>query len=128
MKATSERSTTMSQATTTTPRRVFRDRREAGHVLGRLLQVYRGKRGVVVLGLPRGGIPVAWEVTAALDERNAYIVRNAEVYYRAMFSGTSQLLESSRHSRAQDRAAGAAQQCRGTDARDRQEGVLRRDA
>jgi adenine/guanine phosphoribosyltransferase-like PRPP-binding protein len=45
---------------------VFRDRREAGRVLARLLHAYRGKPDVVVLGLPRGGIPVAWEVAAAL--------------------------------------------------------------
>jgi hypothetical protein len=46
----------MTQATTT-PRRVFRDRREAGRVLARLLNAYRGRPDVVVLGLPRGGIP-----------------------------------------------------------------------
>jgi erythromycin esterase-like protein/predicted phosphoribosyltransferase len=49
------------------PRRVFRDRREAGQVLAGLLQAYRGKPDVVVLGLARGGIPVAWEVAAALN-------------------------------------------------------------
>ena len=49
-----------------TPRRVFRDRREAGRVLAGLLGAYRGKENVIVLGLPRGGIPVAWEVAAAL--------------------------------------------------------------
>jgi len=47
-------------------RRVFRDRREAGQVLGSLLQAYKGKPDVIVLGLARGGIPVAWEVAAAL--------------------------------------------------------------
>jgi hypothetical protein len=31
------------------------------------LQAYHGKPDVVVLGLPRGGIPVAWEVAAGLD-------------------------------------------------------------
>jgi len=48
------------------PRRVFRDRREAGRVLANLLSAYRGRPGVIVLGLARGGIPVAWEVAAAL--------------------------------------------------------------
>ncbi len=43
----------MTHATTHTPRRVFRDRREAGRVLARLLNAYRGKPDVVVLGLPR---------------------------------------------------------------------------
>jgi erythromycin esterase-like protein/predicted phosphoribosyltransferase len=51
----------------TGPHRIFRDRREAGQVLGGLLAAYRDRPGVVVLGLARGGIPVAWEVAAALD-------------------------------------------------------------
>jgi erythromycin esterase-like protein/predicted phosphoribosyltransferase len=55
---------------------VFRDRREAGQVLARLLQAYQGKPDVIVLGLPRGGIPVAWEVAAALGAPlDAFIVR-----------------------------------------------------
>ena len=48
------------------PRQVFRDRREAGRVLAGLLHAYRNRGDVVVLGLARGGIPVAWEVAAAL--------------------------------------------------------------
>src|SRR5512139_2514147 len=59
-----------------TPRRVFRDRREAGRVLAEMLGAYRGQEGVIVLGLPRGGIPVAWEVAAALGAPlDAFIVR-----------------------------------------------------
>jgi erythromycin esterase-like protein/pyrimidine operon attenuation protein/uracil phosphoribosyltransferase len=66
----------MTKTTTTIPRRMFRDRREAGRVLARLLDVYRGKSDVVVLGLPRGGIPVAWEVAAALGAPlDAFTVR-----------------------------------------------------
>ncbi|HYO02070.1 MAG TPA: erythromycin esterase family protein [Mycobacterium sp.] len=58
------------------PRRVFRDRREAGRVLAGLLEAYRGKPDVVVLGLARGGIPVAWEVAAALEAPlDAFVVR-----------------------------------------------------
>ncbi|KAA8964674.1 MAG: hypothetical protein F6Q13_09390, partial [Mycobacterium sp.] len=58
------------------PRRVFRDRREAGQVLGNLLQAYKGKPDVIVLGLARGGIPVAWEVAAALRAPlDAFVVR-----------------------------------------------------
>ncbi|MGA9373798.1 MAG: phosphoribosyltransferase family protein, partial [Mycobacterium sp.] len=58
------------------PRRMFRDRREAGQVLAGLLQAYRGKSDVVVLGLARGGIPVAWEVAAALEAPlDAFVVR-----------------------------------------------------
>jgi putative phosphoribosyl transferase len=42
------------------------DRSEAGRRLGRQLQHLRGD-DVVVLGLPRGGVPVAYEVAKALD-------------------------------------------------------------
>lgn len=62
--------------TRSAPRRVFRDRREAGRVLADLLGAYRGIEDVVVLGLARGGIPVAWEVAAALGvPLDAFIVR-----------------------------------------------------
>ena len=44
----------------------FADRREAGRVLADALAAYRGAPGLLVLGLPRGGVPVAWEVAAAL--------------------------------------------------------------
>ncbi|ORA83697.1 erythromycin esterase family protein [Mycobacterium malmoense] len=58
------------------PRRVFRDRGEAGRVLANLLSAYRDRRDVIVLGLARGGVPVAWEVAAALGvPLDAFIVR-----------------------------------------------------
>jgi predicted phosphoribosyltransferase len=58
------------------PGRVFRNRREAGRVLADLLGAYRDKPDVVVLGLARGGIPLAWEVAAALGAPlDAFIVR-----------------------------------------------------
>ena len=43
----------------------FRDRKDAGQQLAELLQPLRGP-DVVVLGLPRGGVPVAAEVASAL--------------------------------------------------------------
>ncbi len=58
------------------PRRIFKDRREAGQVLAALLESYRGKPDVVVLGLARGGLPVAYEVAHALGAPlDAFIVR-----------------------------------------------------
>ncbi|ALA59219.1 phosphoribosyltransferase [Nitrospira moscoviensis] len=45
---------------------VFRDRREAGVQVASLLAGYRGRRDVVVLGLPRGGVPVAFDIAKAL--------------------------------------------------------------
>lgn len=58
------------------PRRVFKNRQEAGQVLAGLLQTYRGRPDVVVLGLARGGVPVAYEVARSLGAPlDAFIVR-----------------------------------------------------
>lgn len=45
----------------------FADRRDAGQRLAQLLSHYAGKPDVLVLALPRGGAPVAYEVALALD-------------------------------------------------------------
>ena len=44
----------------------FRDRRDAGQALARALADWRGQRGLQVLALPRGGVPVAVEISRAL--------------------------------------------------------------
>jgi putative phosphoribosyl transferase len=46
--------------------RPFADRTDAGRVLAEELAAYAGRPDVIVLGLPRGGIPVAFEVACAL--------------------------------------------------------------
>ncbi len=56
----------------------YRDRREAGRVLAQALQHYRGRSGLLVLALPRGGAGVGFEVAHALEAPlNVLIVRNA---------------------------------------------------
>jgi predicted phosphoribosyltransferase len=45
---------------------MFRDRRHAGAVLAARLERYANRPDVVVLALPRGGVPVAFEVARAL--------------------------------------------------------------
>lgn len=63
-----------------TSRRTFRDRREAGRVLAEELAAYRDKEGLLVLGLARGGVPVGWEVAAALHaELDVLLVRKLGV-------------------------------------------------
>lgn len=57
-------------------RRTFRDRTDAGGAVASLLRQYRHRSDVLVLGLPRGGIPVAYEVAMAINaELDALIVR-----------------------------------------------------
>jgi predicted phosphoribosyltransferase len=47
-------------------RKPFADRADAGRVLARKLMAYANRDDVIVLALPRGGVPVAFEVAAAL--------------------------------------------------------------
>jgi predicted phosphoribosyltransferase len=57
-------------------RRPFADRAEAGRVLAEKLTDYAGRDDVLVLALPRGGVPVAYEVAAALGAPlDVFVVR-----------------------------------------------------
>lgn len=44
----------------------FSDRSEAGRLLGEALEAYIGRTDTLVLALPRGGVPVAFEVAEAI--------------------------------------------------------------
>ena len=60
--------------------RPFRDRTEAGRLLAERLAQYAGRDDVVVLGLPRGGVPVAYEVARRLDAPlDVFLVRKLGV-------------------------------------------------
>jgi erythromycin esterase-like protein/predicted phosphoribosyltransferase len=64
----------------TTEARGFRDRAEAGRLLAERLRAYAGRDDVLVLGLPRGGVPVAFEVARALDAPlDVFVVRKLGV-------------------------------------------------
>lgn len=58
----------------------FRDRTEAGRLLASKLREYANRDDVVVLALPRGGVPVAFEVARALHAPlDAFVVRKLGV-------------------------------------------------
>ncbi|MDB5400219.1 MAG: putative phosphoribosyl transferase [Rhodopila sp.] len=54
----------------------FRDRREAGRLLAAQLATYANKPDVLVVALPRGGVPVAHEVASTLGAPlDVFVVR-----------------------------------------------------
>lgn len=58
----------------------FRDRREAGRLLAARLASYANRPDVLVLALPRGGVPVAYEVARALGAPlDVFLVRKLGV-------------------------------------------------
>lgn len=59
---------------------MFRDRRDAGRTLAGALSKYAGRSDVVVLALPRGGVPVGFEVASALGvPLDVFVVRKLGV-------------------------------------------------
>ncbi|HEV2736874.1 MAG TPA: phosphoribosyltransferase family protein, partial [Longimicrobiaceae bacterium] len=64
----------------TTPEVRFRDRTDAGRTLAGDLAPYAGRPDLLVLALPRGGVPVAHEVARALDAPlDVFLVRKLGV-------------------------------------------------
>ena len=60
--------------------RTFRNRREAGRLLAERLADHAGRPGLLVLALPRGGVPVGYEVAAALEAPfDVFVVRKVGV-------------------------------------------------
>ena len=58
----------------------FRDRRDAGRLLAAKLSAYAHRPDVIVLALPRGGVPVAYEVARALGAPlDVFVVRKLGV-------------------------------------------------
>jgi predicted phosphoribosyltransferase len=59
---------------------LFRDRLEAGRLLATKLTAYANRPDVIVLALPRGGVPVAYEVARALGAPlDVFVVRKLGV-------------------------------------------------
>jgi predicted phosphoribosyltransferase len=79
----------------------FKDRTEAGRFLAQKLEEYTNNPNVVVLALPRGGVPVAYEVAQALNAPlDIFVVRKLgvpgydELAMGAIASGGIQVLNS----------------------------------
>src|SRR3979409_2436086 len=80
--------------------RCFRDRSEAGYLLAAKLSHYANRNDVLVLALPRGGVPVAFEVArvihAPLDVflvRKLGVPRHEELAMGAVATGGVRILQ-----------------------------------
>lgn|SRR5208282_5842361 len=79
---------------------VFRDRQEAGRKLAERLRAYANRNDVVVLGIPRGGVPVAFEVARALRapldiflSRKLGVPGQEELAFGAIATGGTRVLD-----------------------------------
>lgn len=67
--------------------RLFKNRHHAGRILARKLPDYAGGGDVIVLGLPRGGVPVAYEVATELQvPLDVFVVRKLGAPYQQEFA------------------------------------------
>ncbi len=77
----------------------FHDRTDAGRQLATCLQTYATRADTVVLGLPRGGVPVAYEISHALSvpldlclARKLSVPRSEEMAFGAIAPGGVRVL------------------------------------
>ena len=79
---------------------VFRDREDAGRKLAAQLHAYAHRKDVIVLGIPRGGVPVAFEVAKSLDapldifvSRKLGVPWHEELAFGAVATGGARVLD-----------------------------------
>jgi putative phosphoribosyl transferase len=79
---------------------VFDDRADAGRKLAARLSAYAKRNDVIVLGIPRGGVPVAFEVAKALEapldvflSRKLGVPGQEELAFGAVASGDVRVLD-----------------------------------
>jgi len=79
---------------------LFRDREDAGRKLAAQLHAYKNRKDVIVLGIPRGGVPVAYEVAKALDapldifvSRKLGVPWQEELAFGAVATGGARVLD-----------------------------------
>jgi predicted phosphoribosyltransferase len=79
---------------------LFHDRREAGRRLAEMLADYAGRDDVLVVALPRGGVPVAFEIAKTLAAPlDVFVVRklgvpgNEEFAFGALASGGIRIID-----------------------------------
>lgn len=78
----------------------FKDRTEAGKKLARRLRAYAERKDAIVLGIPRGGVPVAFEVATELSlPLDVFVLRklgvpgHEELAFGAIASGGARVLD-----------------------------------
>jgi putative phosphoribosyl transferase len=79
---------------------IFKDREDAGRQLANRLSPYANRNDVIVLGIPRGGVPVAFEIAQALNlpmdiflSRKLGVPGREELAFGAIAAGDGRFLD-----------------------------------